>query len=314
MSVPSEAHTVVATDKYLIPGLWDMHVHSATNVDWHFPVLLAHGITGVRNMHSGANDALALIANIKDRLESGELLGPRFYANGPLLDRVPAIHPGAIEIRGEVDARATVDLLRDGGADFIKVYDRLSREAYFAVMDQARLLGLPVVGHLPSRVLPVEAAEAGQSTIEHLTGMQYEEIRALMRPTIPLRLENVRLLKETGVSILAGTDLGNAFLVPGVSLHQELELMVQAGLTTLETLQAATINPARVLGTTESIGTIAPGKLADLVLLDANPLEDIRNTNRIRAVVVNGKILDRDALDSMLAAVEKNAGVNGQGT
>ena len=100
-----------------------------------------------------------------------------------------------------------------------------------------------------------------------------------------------------------GTDVGNPWLAAGFSLHDELTLFVQAGMPPLAALQTATINPARYLGALDSLGTIAEGKIADLVLLDANPLDDIRNTRRIRAVIVNGCILTRAALDSLLATV-----------
>lgn len=83
---------------------------------------------------------------------------------------------------------------------------------------------------------------------------------------------------------------------PGFGLHDELRLLVEAGLTPLQVLQSATLNPARFLGRTDDLGTVEAGKLADLVLLDANPLEDIGNTRRIRAVVVDGRLLERPAL------------------
>ncbi|MDQ3516691.1 MAG: amidohydrolase family protein, partial [Gemmatimonadota bacterium] len=90
-------------------------------------------------------------------------------------------------------------------------------------------------------------------------------------------------------------------------LHDELVLMVEAGLSPLDALRAATLGPARYLAATDSLGTVAPGKLADLVLLDANPLEDIRNTARIRAVVLNGRLLQRADLDALLRAAETAA-------
>jgi imidazolonepropionase-like amidohydrolase len=96
-------------------------------------------------------------------------------------------------------------------------------------------------------------------------------------------------LNEAGVVLLAATDVGIPMLVPGISLHEELVLLVEAGLTPLEALRAATLNPARVLGSADSLGTIEAGKLADLVLLDANPLADIGNTRRIRAVIADGR-------------------------
>lgn len=101
--------------------------------------------------------------------------------------------------------------------------------------------------------------------------------------------------------MLAGTDCPNPYVYPGFSLHDELGLLVHSGLTPAEALRTATINPARFLGLTDSLGTVATGKVADLVLLDANPLGDIANTKRIRAVIQGGRLLNRKALDQLLA-------------
>ncbi len=113
-------------------------------------------------------------------------------------------------------------------------------------------------------------------------------------------------MQRAGVGILAGTDtgFGNFYTIPGFSLHDELELLTSAGLTPL---QSATLNPARFLGMEKTLGTIEKGKIADLVLLDANPLEDIRNTRRINAVVANVRYLPREELDRLLANVETAA-------
>ncbi|MFY9550496.1 MAG: amidohydrolase family protein, partial [Thermoanaerobaculia bacterium] len=91
------------------------------------------------------------------------------------------------------------------------------------------------------------------------------------------------------------------------SLHQELQRFVDAGFTPLEALQTATINPASFLEKFLDYGTVANGKIADLVLLDANPLDDIRNTRRIRAVIANGRLYSREQLDRILADVESYA-------
>jgi imidazolonepropionase-like amidohydrolase len=114
-------------------------------------------------------------------------------------------------------------------------------------------------------------------------------------------------LNRAGVQILAGSDCPNPFVYPGFSLHDELGLLVHSGLTPAEALRTATINPARFLGVTDSLGTVASGKVADLVLLDANPLTDIANTKRIRAVIQGGRLLNRGALDAMLAAARARA-------
>ena len=418
--VSTNADVIDATGGFLIPGLWDMHVHSVANValdmavrsvaamDWHFPLFLAWGVTGVRNMNDGTGDlSLELTNSVKRRLAARELHGPRFLANGPSIDGDPPLGSNSAVVRTADEARAAVNKLVDSGADFIKVYENLSREAYFAIMDQARRRGIPVDGHVPFRVTPEEAADAGQRTFEHVLAMAagcsttaaaererfarvlsplagapaleglapltsfhheralydsrdpaacgptiaaylrngvadtpnvvayrdvvnakemladtsrmrlvppvirqnwqamlgtdvYREMQSVLQPLVPLYSANARLLHEAGVVLLAGTDVGIPALIPGLSLHEELELLVEAGLTPLEALRTATINPARVLGLADSLGSVEMGKLADLVLLDADPLVDIRNTQRIRAVVADGRVYRRGDLDRLL--------------
>jgi len=127
-------------------------------------------------------------------------------------------------------------------------------------------------------------------------------------------LEVVNAMHRAGIPFLAGTDTPpGVYLFPGFSLHEELQRFVAAGFTPLEALQTATLNPAKFLGMDDRLGTIEKGKLADLVLLDANPLEDIRNTQKIAAVIVNGRYLSRHDLDKMLAGVEAAARAEGTG-
>ena len=139
---------------------------------------------------------------------------------------------------------------------------------------------------------------------EQAAGEVFREFQSVLRPNIPLELENARLLRDAGVTLLAATDVGVPFQVPGISLHVELERLVEAGLTPLEALQAATLNPARVLGMAESLGTVETGKLGDLILLDANPIANIRNTQQIRAGVANGRLYRRAELDRLVDGVE----------
>jgi hypothetical protein len=123
-------------------------------------------------------------------------------------------------------------------------------------------------------------------------------------------LDGLRIAQRVGLPMLAGTDTHDA---PGknryeeqdwgLSLHAELAMFIASGLTPLSALQSATINPAKMLHGTDSLGTVTPGKLADLVLLDANPLVDIINTTTIRAVVANGRYFDRAALDKLVIDV-----------
>jgi Amidohydrolase family len=424
VAVPDDAEIVAAAGRYLIPGLWDMHVHSVANValdrsnellaaqEWHFPLFLAHGVTGVRNMNDGTGDVtLALTRSVRRRLAEGDLRGPpRFLSAGPSVDGDPPLGSNPVVVRTAAEARTAVDQLASNGADLVKVYENLSREAYFAILDEARRRRIPVDGHVPFRITPEEVADAGQRTVEHPEALaagcstvaaaerqrfaraladydslpegeqflaMFRHVRALydsrdpaacasaieayrrngvavtadllayhhvvhaeqvladtdrmrlvpqeirrnwekrfrsegtrefqsiLRPIVPLELENVRLLKQAGVLLLAGTDVGVTLQVPGISLHVELGRLVEAGLTPLEALQAATLNPARVLELADSLGTVEPGKLADLVLLDGNPLEDIHNTRKILAVVADGRLSRRADLDQLLAGVQR---------
>jgi hypothetical protein len=115
-------------------------------------------------------------------------------------------------------------------------------------------------------------------------------------------MRNVAEMQRAGLTLLAGTDIGAPLLVPGFSMHDELKLLVErAGLTPLQALQAATLAPARVMGLQDSLGSVETGKLADLLILDANPLEAIDNSRRIHAVVANGRLFTRTDLDQKLA-------------
>jgi imidazolonepropionase-like amidohydrolase len=109
----------------------------------------------------------------------------------------------------------------------------------------------------------------------------------------------MHVVQRVGLPLLAGTDAWQ-----GYSLHVELAIAVAEGLTPLAALQAATLNPAKMLRATDSLGTVALGKLADLVLLGADPLADITNTTTIRAVVANGRYYDRAALDRLLSQIK----------
>jgi imidazolonepropionase-like amidohydrolase len=131
---------------------------------------------------------------------------------------------------------------------------------------------------------------------------------ATRKAFVEKELEVVNAMHRAGIHFLAGTDTPpGVYIFPGFSLHEELQRFVAAGFTPMEALQTATRNPAKFLGLEDRLGTIEKGKLADLVLLDANPLEDIRNTQKIAAVIVNGRYLSREELDKMLAGVEMAA-------
>ena len=120
-------------------------------------------------------------------------------------------------------------------------------------------------------------------------------------------LEIVGAMRRSGVRFLAGTDTPNIHLFPGFSLHDELGLLVDSGFSPLEALQAATIDPARFMGTLETMGTVEAGKVADLVLCDGDPTADIRNLGRIHAVVANGRLIDDQGLGALLEEASRKA-------
>ena len=137
------------------------------------------------------------------------------------------------------------------------------------------------------------------------------DLAATMGALYPIHADLVGSINRAGVPLLAGSDCPNPYVYPGFSLHDELGLLVHAGLTPAEALRTATVNPARFLGLTDSLGTVAAGKVADLVLLDGNPLDDIANTRRIRAVIRGGHLLDRSALDELLTHAKALAAADG---
>ena len=391
--VPAGARRMDGRGKWLIPGLWDMHVHAFgySFPDFAGPLLLAHGVTGVRDMGFYVDTA----RHWRGEVAAGRVAGPRLVAGGRL-DGPPNRAPWVARAATADEARRAVDSLLDAGADFIKVYSHLPREAYFAAAEQARRRGVPLAGHVPYAVSVQEAARGGQRGIEHqddlmrACGAEDAALRAELASTppdapperqlalirdharrmragfdpgrcssaiaalaqagvhvtptlvvyqpyvapadtsaihpplmryVPRRLQaewrarlqragpgdtatvsayfslaRVGEMQRAGVRLLAGTDAPQAYVHPGASLHDELELLVRAGLTPMQALQSATGEPAAYLGALDSLGTVARGKLADLVLLDADPLADIRSTRRIHAVVANGRLVDRAAL------------------
>lgn len=406
--IPKEAQIIDATGKFLIPGLWDMHFH-IHETERTFPLFIANGVIGVRNTGGDFQKLFEWRAAVA----SGKLLGPRIVTCGPVIDGPNPANPDhAIPVVSAEEGRQAVDFLKRNGADFIKVYDGIPRDAYFAIAEEAKKQGLPFVGHVPNAVTMTEASKAGQKSIEHLgtffegsstvetelrnwpaavikngdfsaipariaargtrTLDTYSEQKAaallslLARnktwqvPTLLAKqvntfvddiskvqdrrykyipasirdgwspdknffyryrtaeyiayqkrlflkeMETVGAMHRAGVPLMAGTD-GWSYTVPGFGLHQELALLVRAGLTPMEALQAATINPAKFLGESGTLGTIEQGKIASLILLEANPLEDIRNTERIDSVVVNGRFFPKGVLQMMLANVEKAA-------
>jgi imidazolonepropionase-like amidohydrolase len=404
---PTSARRVLdERGRYVVPGLWDMHVHFLESRSG--KLFVANGVTGVRVMW-GNPPVPAVLGysprfhfDWRDDFDSGREIGPRMVVASPMLDGPRPIWPNAVALSTPSEGRAAVDRAKADGADFIKVYSVLPREVYFAVSDESRRQGIPFVGHVPLSVSAAEASEAGQKSIEHLTGVpvacsrsaeslqrrqeeyatrphspaewvsfrREESARALATydparakalfakfvangtwqcPTLAElhalahaddpalrsdpRMKYVSLLQralwdrspppsaedagarrtafERGLAVvgamsaahvplLAGTDEGNPYSFAGSGLHDELELLVSAGLTPAEALRAATSAPARFFGWSDRMGSVSSGKAADLVVLEGDPLADIANTRRIAAVVTRGVVYTRVELDRML--------------
>jgi imidazolonepropionase-like amidohydrolase len=140
-----------------------------------------------------------------------------------------------------------------------------------------------------------------------LTANTKPEEFALNRRVFAKYLEIVGAMQRAGVQIIAGSDSLDPYVFPGSSLHEELALLVKSGLTPMEALQAATRNAATYLGLLDNYGTVEEGKRADLVLLDANPMTDITNTQKISAVVLGGRMMNKAALQELLAGAEQAA-------
>src|SRR5688572_23723688 len=168
-SSPQRATVVNGSGKYMIPGLWDMHVHTISP-ESAFTLFLANGVTGVRDMAAGVEGTL----NLRVQVANGTLLGPRIVGAGVLLDGTPIVYPAAITwaVRTPDEARRAVDSLVNRGVNFIKAYEMLRPEVYFALAEQARARSVPYAGHLPLMVKAEDAVRAGHRSFEHLRGLE----------------------------------------------------------------------------------------------------------------------------------------------
>ncbi|MGQ0838708.1 amidohydrolase family protein [Actinokineospora sp.] len=411
-SVPPGARVLDLRGKYLIPGLWDLHVHSIALDRVYPPLYVANGVTGIREMFGHSHPTLP---DLRDRVESGRVIGPRMVIGSTIVDGPGSVFGpvGAEVVTTEAEARAVVHRAAEQGADFVKVYSFLRPDTHAAIADECARLGLPFAGHLPERISAGPAAALGQRTFEHLFGMylstsgreaglraQIEalafdpadpygwigRVRAIERsavashnrakaaalfarlrrlgawqsPTLTVlrvfaqpadafdwadprlrylpsfitqywrqqieataprtpeliaehrdflraELRLVGAMHRAGVGVVAGTDANNPFCFPGFGLHDELALLVEAGLSPMAALLAATRDAARCLGLEHRHGTVAPGKAADLVVLDADPLADIANTTRIHGVVARGRWIRPAERTRLLADIARAA-------
>ncbi len=153
-----------------------------------------------------------------------------------------------------------------------------------------------VLESLEPSYAPTEIAAAWRAESHSYTREWTAEYFKEMQDGFPTILEVVHLFHQRGVLLTAGTDVGNPWITPGVSFHRELELLVQAGIDPLDVVSIATRNGAEALGVLEDVGTIEPGKIADLVVLRADPLANISDTRLIDLVIQRGEVLRPDTL------------------
>jgi len=170
---PRNAPSVNARGYFLIPGLWDMHVHLVFG-DWFpdaadisLPMFIANGVTGVRDMGSELQE----VQNWRDEIEAGRMLGPRIYTAGPMLDGPKPRFPSSIAVSTPEDGRRAVEQLKDRGADFVKLQSLIPRDAVFAIAEEAKKQEIAFEGHVPDSVRASEMSERGMKSFEHLIGI-----------------------------------------------------------------------------------------------------------------------------------------------
>lgn len=369
------------TDRYLLPGLAEMHAHipdvASPELGRVMALLAANGVTTVRGM-LGRSSHLRL----REDLLLGDAFGPRLITSGPPLS--------GDTVRGVADGTRQVKAQYEAGYDFVKIHPGLSADEFSGIAHAANELGMPFAGHVPADVGVVRALAAGIATIDHLDGylaalmppdsdasggyggflgvlladqVKEERITELATQTaasktwnvpteslfehrvsdvtvaelsslpemlympratlqqwaqskqrqenergfdadvarraIELRRMLIKALHDAGAGLLLGSDAPQVFNVPGFSLHRELQFLVDAGLTPFEALVTGTTAAAEFLDT--NTGSIAVGRDADLVLLNANPLDDISNTRRIHGVMLRGTWYSESDLNALLA-------------
>jgi len=384
VEIPDHATRIQGRERYLMPGLVDMHVHIFD--DDELPLYLANGITTVRNMWGWD-----MHLKLRQQVLNGALKGPTIYTAGAIIDGNPPQLPGSAIVETPTEAEKVVAEQARAGYDFIKVYNGLKPNAYAALILAARKYGLPVVGHVPSAVGLHGVLVAGQRSIEHLWGydaavaadttatwsslldvtkiakisdatrragvwntptlnvlergdmsaaeseafqarpeLRYlpsfykrfccgsaydpeddlpEDERALRKAN---RLRVVKALYDAGAELLLGSDTGNPFVLPGYALHDELQLLVEAGLTPYQAIRAGTRNAAFFLEALAEFGTVEMGKRADLLLVGSNPLSDVSTIEQPVGVMIRGQWLPSEEIQQMLANLANKHQEDGQ--
>ena len=216
VTIPGNALVTHANNKFMIPGLWDMHTHAFMRKNKMLPLLtmflyIANGVTGVRDMgDQGMRDDFGDFPYVQDfewrqAISVGAIPGPRLVLSGVIVDGPKSTRAGWASVADASQAREEVIFLKKLGADFIKVYDHLPRDAYFAIADETKKQGLPFAGHVPLAISAAEASDAGQKSEEHLYGVLFgcsskeTELMQKVKDGDPMRglLDNVKTLVDS---------------------------------------------------------------------------------------------------------------------
>lgn len=278
-----------------MPGLADMHVHHTgsgafitgseppMHDDQDLLLYLVNGVTTVRNMSGMAADIA-----IKRKLAGGEILGPHYYSSGPPLISVDR----GLFIDTPQKARDVVAAQKKAGYDFIFLDEKTLTD----------YLARPEIAYIPKSSYDEEMNDIRK----HESFLNDEKAAAGTKQMFELGMQYAYFLHRQGIPFILGSDTGGIFpLVPGFSIHGELELLNQAGLSPVDALRTGTINVARFLGNSDTRGSIAENKDSDLVLLDENPLDSVSNTRKIRGVMIGKTWIDKAGIGRILLRLKK---------
>jgi len=371
--VPAGTARVDGRQKYLMPGIAEMHAHvpgedSPAAVE----MMALYALTGATTIRAMLGTPYQ--HELRRRIENGEILGPTLFMVAPPFS--------GHSTRTADEARRKVREYAAAGYHVLKIFPPMSRDVYDAITSTARTVGIRYAGHVPPEVGLRHAIEERQS-VEHLDGYveasrgderaiadlaratreagiwnsatmdvwktllgtrslddlrRRPELQYLPRPMveewakqtaelsrgglgrraleqmgvrrsamdiIALRDQILLALYRTGAGLILGADSPQVYSVPGFSLGHEMRAMVQAGVPTYAVLEAATKNAAAFFGQEAEFGTVAVGKRADLILVEGNPLEDVRNVHRQAGVMVRGRWLPKDEIQRMLDEIAR---------
>jgi hypothetical protein len=358
-----------AENKYLTPGLIDMHVHIWDKYE--LGLYLSNGVTAVRNLWG-----MPMHLRVKEDVIEGNIISPTFFTTGPKLTGSEFIGDDNLNLTNPSEAKEKVISYKNRGYDLIKTYYGLDKEIYDAVIEQAQISKIDIVAH-PSQKVPFSYHLNPQiKSIEHVEeivqqALQYDVDSTKLQPIIeyiskskhtsycptitvfnnifqmmmddsildseslefmnplikkvdskkqferwynakqevPSTVERikkqhdfhitiVKKLHDAGVTIICGTDAGIGVTLPGFSIHQELAFYQEAGLSNYEALKTATVNASQTHSIMNQLGTIEEGKIANLLLVDENPLFELSSLKHPSYVFVTGRKLNRETLDS----------------